>query len=206
MRNSIVVNVLVLVATAVMGLSPAVSAQVPPGQADLRSDPYYADYVDTVAYWFQSVDKENWESRLEQALIEAPDQDLEQYDDDDLLYNEPSWVRAVPGSERVVLTGLPLSSWWIDVWRQGLDGKWTKVPSWHPSDQLPSPVSGDLLINGKLPAPYIMLVHDKSGAALGEAKLFLVSWTQGSGGPWEQVFDFPNLPVAPEKQLSRLPW
>ncbi|GEM_PF-7023833 len=206
MKNWIVVGVFIVLASAMIGAVPAADAQVPPGQVDLRADPRYADYVDTVAYWFRSIDKENWEQRLEQALIEPPDQNLEQYDDDDLFYDEPAWLRRMPGSERVVLSGLPLSSWWIDVWRQDLDGTWTKVPAWRPADQLPSPVSGDLLINGKLPAPYIIRVHDKSGAVLGEAKLLLVSWTQGNGGTWEQTFDFPNLPAAPEKQLNRLPW
>lgn len=206
MTNWIVGGMLIMLVSVMSAVAPAADAQVPLGQIDLRTDPRYSEYVNTVAYWFQNIDKQNWEQQLEQSLVEPPDQNLEQYDDDDWLYDQPSWVQRIPGSERVVLVGLPLNAWWIDVWRQDLNGTWTKVPAWHPSDQLPSPVSGDLLINGKLPAPYIIRVHDKSGATLGEAKLLLVSWTQGNGGTWEQTFDFPNLPAAPEKQLNRLPW
>ena len=197
-----------IVGLAVLLVVPAsvVLAQ-PPGQADLQTDPYYAEYVSTMAYWFESMAGDDWQAKLADALVVAPDQSLEQYDEDDVSDEEPSWVGQIPGSERVVLTGLPNSSWWIDTWRQDLDGSWTKVPSWHPSDQLPGPVAGDLVINGKLPAPYVIQVHDKSGAVLVEgARLMVVSWTNGNGGTWSQQFDVASLPKATEEQLSKLPW
>jgi len=197
-----------IAALTVVLMTPAsmVLAQAP-GQADLQADPYYASYVSTMTYWFKSVDPSNWETSLAQALVASPDQSLEQYDEDDTTDTEPSWVGKIPGSERVVLTGLPNNSWWIDTWRQDLDGSWVKVPSWQPSNQLPGPVGGDLVINGKLPAPFVIQVHDQTGAVLLEgARLMVVSWTNGGGGTWNQQFDVASLPMATEEQLAKLPW
>ena len=206
MKNTSSIIGVVLLAMALVVPVPVVLAQAP-GQADLQVDPYYADYVATMAYWFESVAGDDWEVRLAQALVVPPDQSLEQYDEDDVTDEEPSWVGMLPGSERVVLMALPNNSWWIDTWRQDLDGSWVKVPSWHPSNQLPGPVAGDLVINGKLPAPYVIRVYDQSGAVLlNGARLLVVSWTNGNGGTWSQEFDVASLPMATEAQLSRLPW
>ena len=103
------------VAIAMVALSGAqMLAQAPPGQPDLRADPYYADYVDTLAYWFQYNYEDDWQTRLSEALIVAPDQNLEEKDDDDMQNEKPSWVRQIAGAEHVVLTGLPDNSWSID--------------------------------------------------------------------------------------------
>ena len=117
-----------IVALAVVLAAPAsvVLAQAP-GQADLQADPYYADYVSTMAYWFESVGGNDWQAKLAEALVVAPDQSLEQYDEDDVADEEPSWVRTDSRVRAGRSTGLPSSSWWIDTWRQDLDGSWTKV-------------------------------------------------------------------------------
>lgn len=208
MNGGIRVFVVFVVAVSLVGvLGPDVLAQAPSGQTALQTDPYYADYVDTLAYWFEYNHPDDWEARLSEALIEAPDQHREEKDDSDMQEDLPDWVKQIPGSERVVLTGLPADSWWIDIWRQDLNGAWSKIPSWRPADQLPSPVSGDVMINGKLPAPLVIRVCDKSGAVLLDGpKLMVVSWTNGGGGTWPQRLDVPSLPEATEQQVDRLPW
>ena len=91
----------------------------------------------------------------------------------------------------------------IDVWGLGLDAVWVKVPSIHPAGQAPGIVSADLATQGKLPGVYVIRVCDKAGAVLLDApRLIVVSWTGGSGGTWQQLFDVPNLPEATEDMLS----
>jgi hypothetical protein len=181
-----------------------VMAQVPTTPSPMETDPQYKTYVDTLTYWLQYYFKDDWQSRLTQILVPAPDQ-LKEEHDEVTSSGTPTWVSRIPGSERVVFTGLPDNSWWIDAWRQDLNGKWVKVSSWHPSDQLPGPVAGDMAINGKLPAPYVIRVHAKDGSdLLGGPRLILVTWTNGGGGTWAQEFNVPTLPMATQEQLSGL--
>jgi hypothetical protein len=47
---------------------PAASAQAP------AVDPRMQPYVDALAYWFQSMGYEDWQERVDKALVAAPDQ------------------------------------------------------------------------------------------------------------------------------------
>lgn len=192
--------VLALFATAALAQGPAPALP--------QVDPKMQPYVDALAYWFKSTSPKDWAARLAAALTPAPDQkrgpedDVEPEPEDEAT---PVTRPPVPGAERVVLTGVPNNAWWIDAWRLDLDGTWVKVPAWRPANQLPGPVLGDLMTQGKLPGVYVLRVCDKSGAVLLEApRLIVVSWTAGSGGTWAQTFDVPSLPKATADQLSRI--
>ena len=182
--------------------APAASAQAPP------VDPKMQLYVDSLAYWFQSMGYEDWQARVDQALVAAPDQpqtpkeeDRDEDEDDDT--DSDVLIPQFPSAERVYLAGVPGSAWWIDVWGLDLDATWVKVPAFHPAGQVPGLVSGDLATQGKLPGVYMIRVCDKSGAVLLDApRLIVVSWTGGSGGTWQQLFDVPNLPKATADMLG----
>ncbi len=182
--------------------APAASAQAP------QVDPKMQPYVDALAYWFQSMGYEDWQARVDQALVAAPDQpqtpkeeDRDEDEDDDT--DSDVLIPQFPSAERVYLAGVPGSAWWIDVWGLDLDATWVKVPAFHPAGQVPGLVSGDLATQGKLPGVYMIRVCDKSGAVLLDApRLIVVSWTGGSGGTWQQLFDVPNLPKATADMLS----
>ncbi len=184
------------VAALAQGAAPAVP----------QVDPKMQPYVDALAYWFKSTSPNDWETRLAEALIPAPDQ--KQWPDDTTDPEDeatPVTRPQVPGAEHVILTGVPNNTWWIDAWRLDLDGVWVKVPAWRPAGQLPGPVSGDLMTQGKLPGVYVLRVCDKSGAVLLEApRMIVVSWTTGGGGTWSQTFDVPSLPKATADQLSHI--
>jgi hypothetical protein len=190
--------VLALFATAALAQGPAPALP--------QVDPKMQPYVDALAYWFKSTNPKDWAARLAAALIPAPDQkqgpgDTTKPEDEATPVTRPP----LPGAERVVLTGVPNNTWWIDAWQLDLDGTWVKVPSWRPANQLPGPVTGDLMTQGKLPGVYVLRACDKSGAVLLETpRLIVVSWTTGSGGTWAQTFDMPNLPKATTDQLSHI--
>jgi hypothetical protein len=183
--------------------APAVSAQTP------EVDPKMQPYVDALAYWFQSMGYEDWQARVDQALVAAPDQprnpdaDRDEDEDEDDDKDPEAFIPQFPSAERVYLAGVPGSAWWIDVWGLDLDATWVKVPAFHPAGQVPGVVSGDLVTQGKLPGVYVIRVCDKSGAVLLDApRLIVVSWTGGSGGTWQQLFDVPNLPKATADMLG----
>lgn len=65
MKREICLLIGFAVAISFVALSGAqVLAQAPPGQPDLQADPFYADYVDTLAYWFQYNYEDDWQTRL----------------------------------------------------------------------------------------------------------------------------------------------
>ena len=197
------IGLAVVLSLLLVVFAPATSAQVP------QVDPKMQPYVDALAYWFQSMGYEDWEARVAQSLVAAPDQERdpdldkdESEDDDDDTRRDP-YIPQFPGAERVYLAGVPGNAWWIDVWGLGLDGMWVKVPSIHPAGQAPGFVSADLATQGKLPGVYVIRVCDQSGAVLLDApRLIVVSWTGGSGGTWQQLFDVPNLPKATAEMLG----
>lgn len=168
---------------------PAVPAQMQP-------------YVDALVYWLKSMGYSDWEVRAGQMLKDITDQ-ANNVDLGDVHEN----TRQSPGStgERVYLTGVPESVWWIDVWRLDLNGKWSKMPSMQPGGVPPEPVTADLSTQGKMPGIYVVRVCDKTGAVLLEApRVILVSWTKGSGGTWQQIFDLANMPKPTETMLASI--
>lgn len=181
-----------------VALAPPVAAQI------AAVDPKMQPYVDALAYWFQSMGYEDWQKRVAEALVAAPDQQRDPDLNEDRNEDEPEpYIPQFPGAERIFLAGVPASAWWIDVWGLELDGRWVKVPAIHPAGQAPGLVTADLATQGKLPGVYVLRVCDRTGAVLLAApRLIVVSWTGGSGGTWQQLFDMPNMPRATPDMLS----
>jgi hypothetical protein len=195
---------LLAVVSLVLAVAAPVALAAEPLPAAPQADPKMQPYADALAYWFQSVGDKDWQTRVTEALTPAPDQLVGTKVDEKNA--DPAVTRPqFPEAERVYLTGVPATAWWIDVWRLELDGQWTKVPAIHPAGQAPSPVSADLSTQGKLPGVYVIRVVDKSGSVLLDAPRMLVeSWTAGHGGTWQQTFDVPSLPKALASQLSQI--
>jgi hypothetical protein len=193
------IGLLAVLSLLLAPFAPAALAQTP------QVDPKMQPYVDALAYWFQSMGYEDWQARVAQALVAAPDQDqnpeVDEDEDDDA--DADLYIPQVPSAERVHLAGVPGNAWWIDVWGLDLGATWVKVPAIHPANQAPEVVSADLATQGKLPGVYVIRVCDQTGAVLLDApRLIVVSWTGGSGGTWQQLFDVPNLPKATADMLS----
>ena len=92
--------------------APAVSAQTP------EVDPKMQPYVDALAYWFQSMGYEDWQARVDQALVAAPDQprnpEKDRDEDEDGDTDPDVLIPRFPSAERVYLAGVLGSAWWID--------------------------------------------------------------------------------------------